>query len=97
MELEVLEEKENPFFGRKELKIELKHASAPTPSKQELIKELASRYSLPEENIVVDYIFGRKGLASSIAKVKLYKEKPKAFAKKVEKVEKSETQANEAK
>jgi ribosomal protein S24E len=104
MEFNVIEEKENPFFGRKELKLELKHAAAATPAKQELIKELAAKYAVPEEHIVVDYIFTEKGLAKSVAKVKIYKEKPKEKtrakqkkAKEEEKEEKSEAQASEAK
>lgn len=99
MEFNVLEEKENPFFGRKELKIELRHSSAATPAKQELVKELASKYSVPEENVVVDYIFTQKGSANSISKVKIYKEKPKVKEKKkkVKEEKKSEVQASEAK
>lgn len=100
MEFKILEEKENPFFGRKELKVELRHTATATPKKQELIKELAVKYSVPEENVIVDYIFTQKGLAESIAKVKIYKEKPKVKekkAKEVKKEEKSEAQASEAK
>jgi ribosomal protein S24E len=97
MEFNILEEKENPFFGRKELKIELRHSAASTPAKQELIKELASKYSVPEENVVVDYIFTQKGSANSISKVKIYKEKPKMKEKKVKEEKKSEVQASEAK
>lgn len=101
MEFHVLEEKDNPFFGRKELKLELKHLSAATPKKQELVKELAAKYSVPEENVVIDYIFTEKGLARSTIKVKVYKEKPKFKAKKVKEVKKeegkSEAQTSEAK
>lgn len=71
MEIEILEEKINPFFKRKELKIALKHANLPTPSKQELKKELASKFSLAEEQVQIDYIFTRKGLCESFAKVKI--------------------------
>jgi len=82
MELKIKEEKENPFFERKELEIELKHSGDATPSKQELIKELASKYSAPEENILVDYIFTKKGISESIVKVKIYKKNPKIKEKK---------------
>ena len=105
MEFNVLEEKENSFFGRRELKLELKHATAATPAKQELIKELATKYSVSEENIVVDYIFTQKGSAKSVAKIKIYKEKPKVKEKKTKvkvkevkrEEEKSEAQVSEAK
>ena len=97
MDFDILEEKENPFFGRKELKINIKHPNLATPPKQNLLKELASKYSVPEENIIIDYIFSKKGLNESTAKVKIYKEKPKIEKKMEKKGEKSETQTSEAK
>ncbi|MEM7825257.1 MAG: hypothetical protein QW412_00150 [Candidatus Aenigmatarchaeota archaeon] len=95
MEIEILEEKENPFFERKELKVRIKHPQAPTPSKQEVKKELASKYSVPEENVVLNYILSKKGVNEAVAKVKVYKEKPKIKEKEVKKEEKEENK-NEA-
>lgn len=95
MELEIKEEKENPLLGRKELKIEIKHTGASTPPKQELVKQLASKYSVPEDQVLINYIFTKKGIGESFAKVKIYKEKPKVKEKKKE--EKSEAQTSEAK
>jgi ribosomal protein S24E len=99
MEFKILEEKENQLLGRKELRLELKHQSASTPKKQDLVKELAAKYSVPEEHVVIDFIFTKKGLAESSAKAKIYKEKPKIKEKKVKekKEEKNEAQASEAK
>jgi ribosomal protein S24E len=87
MEIVNIEEKENPFFNRKDLKLILKHPLAPTPSKSELKKELASRYNCDESQIVIDYIFTKKGACESLAKVKILKEKPKEKPKEEEKVE----------
>lgn len=75
MEMVIIEEKENPFLNRKELKLRLKHAGGATPSKVELIKELASRYSVEEKQVLVDYIFSIKGIGESFAKVKILGEK----------------------
>jgi len=96
MDFEVLEEKENVFFGRKELQLSIKHPKLATPKKQELVKELSEKYSVPEEQVIIDFIFSKKGIAESIAKVKIYKEKPKIKQKKGEKPkeEKSEAQAS---
>ncbi|MCS7105871.1 MAG: hypothetical protein NZ942_00945 [Candidatus Aenigmarchaeota archaeon] len=96
MELEILEEKENPFFERKELKVRIKHPQAPTPSKQEVKKEIASKYSVPEENVILDYILSKRGLSEAVAKVKIYKEKPKIKEEKKEEA-KNEAQTSEAK
>ncbi len=73
MEVEIVEEKENPFFKRIELKFIVKHPNAPTPSKEEIKKFLASKYNTSEEKVKIDYIMGRKGLQESIVKAKIEK------------------------
>lgn len=80
MEIEILEEKENPFLKRKELKLVLKHENAPTPSKQELKKELMSKFSVSENQVQIDYIFTKKGLCESLAKVKILEKGEKVEA-----------------
>ncbi|MEM5766323.1 MAG: hypothetical protein QW423_01660 [Candidatus Aenigmatarchaeota archaeon] len=106
MEIEVLEERDNVLLKRKEIKLGIKHAGSPTPKKQDLIKEIAARYSISEDHVIVDYIFTKKGLQESFAKVKIYQELPKAKKKeevkelpKAEQKEevKSEAQTGEAK
>lgn len=92
MNYSVLDEKQNDLLKRKELKIEIEHLLAATPSKTELLKELAKAYSVPEENILIDYIFTQKGIGKSVAKIKIFKEKPKVKEKKEE--TKNEAPAN---
>ncbi len=88
MEITIVEEKENPFLNRKEVKLRLKHIGEPTPSKTALIKQLASTYSADESQILIDYIFSIRGIGESFVKVKILAEKPKG--------EKIEAQASEA-
>ena len=90
MQLEILEEKDNVLLKRKELKLNIKHPGSPTPKKQDLIKEIATKYSVPEEFVVVNYIFSKKGVQESFAKVKIYQELPKKEVK-------NEAQTGEAK
>jgi len=71
MEMIIIEERENPFLNRKELKLRLKHLGGTTPSKAELTKELASKFSVDEKQIIVDYIFSIKGIGESFARVKI--------------------------
>lgn len=102
MELAITEDKENALLKRRELKLEIKHTQSPTPKKQDLIKEIAAKYSVPEDHVIVDYIFTKKGVQKSSAKVKVYKEAPKVKSKKKKveekpKEEKSEPQTSEAK
>ena len=94
MNFNVLDEKQNELLKRKELKLEIEHLLAATPSKAELLKELATAYSVPEENIIIDYIFTQNGIGKSVAKVKIYKEKPKVKEKKAKEEVKSEAPAS---
>lgn len=93
MEIKIVEEKENPFFKRKELRVELKHESSATPSKSELTKIFADKYSVDPSQVVVDYLFTKKGLAESAGKIKILKEKPK-IQETPKKEEKNETQTS---
>jgi len=101
MDIEIIEDRENALLKRRELKLGIKHTQSPTPKKQDLIKEMVAKYSVPEEHVVVDYIFTKKGIQESTAKVKIYQEPPKIKVKKKKeekpKVEKSEAQSSEAK
>lgn len=86
MNMMIIEEKENPFFNRKEIKLSIKHPGTPTPSKAEMVKELAAKYSVDETQVCIDYIFSVKGIGESFAKVKILGEKPPAVKTQVEKV-----------
>ena len=81
-EMKVLQEKDNQLLGRKEVTLEMSHMAAATPAKASIVKELAAKYGVPEENVVIDYVFTKKGVASSEVKAKIYKEKPKVKEKK---------------
>lgn len=95
MQITVEEERENPFFKRKDLKLRLKHPTAATPSKAELVKELAAKYKVDSAQVIVDYILTEKGICESFAKVKILKEKPKIVKK--PKKEEGEKKAEEKK
>jgi small subunit ribosomal protein S24e len=96
MGLEIKEEKENKLLGRKELTVAIAHLGAPTPKKQDIAKELSSKYSVPEDQVVIDYLFTKKGIGESLAKAKILSEKPKLKEPKKEEI-KNEAQASETK
>jgi small subunit ribosomal protein S24e len=83
MEIEIIEERENPFFERKDYTFLLKHEGKPTPSKKELVEKLKEKLGVEEGQIEIDYIFTKKGKSESTAKVRIYS-KPKIEVKKVE-------------
>lgn len=72
----MIEEKENQFFNRKDVKLLVKHDKSATPSKAELTKKLAEQNSVDESQIVIDFIATKKGEAESLVKLKILKEKP---------------------
>jgi len=77
MNYEMVEEKDNLFLKRKELKIIIKHPKQATPKKDEIVSELSEKYKKEKDCVIVDYIFTKKGLNESLARVKIYEEKPK--------------------
>src|SRR5213593_4403527 len=75
MEIKIISEKNNPFFKRKDIRIEISHPGKTTPSKAELIKEIAAKFSVPEDKIRIDYIFTKKGISESEANIKIFQVK----------------------
>ncbi len=76
MEITIVEEKQNPFFKRKDLKLSLAHLNEPTPAKSSVAKELALKYGVDESQVQINYIFSRKGGGESLVSVKILDEKP---------------------
>ncbi|TAL48534.1 hypothetical protein EPN87_00310 [archaeon] len=88
MEMNIQSEQDNPFLKTKTLIVSLKHATAATPSKAELIKAIAAQKGVDEAQVVVKYLVTKKGVAESTAKVKILSEKPE--------VKQNEAQGNPA-
>ena len=94
MEIVIIEEKENPFFKRKDLKIRIKHAGTPTPSKADVTKELATKYDVGQSQVVIGYIFSQRGLGESFVSCKILQEKPQEIKKEETKGENVEAQTS---
>ncbi len=83
MELEIIKEKENPLFGRKEIRGSIE--AELTPSKNEVEALLVQKFSSQPENITLKGIHGRFGSKSFIINAHIYsssEEKKKAEPKK---------------
>jgi len=85
MEIKIVKEKENPFFKRKDLNVEIKHDGVSTPKTDDVVKELAAKFSVDETQVVIDYIMTKSGLSESNARVKILNEKPPKIEKPEEK------------
>lgn len=88
MNLEVLNNKENPLFNRQEFEVLLNHYGKPTPSRIDLIKKVAKELKSKEELTVIDKIFSQKGQSISHLRVLVYKKKEDIPEVKLAKVKK---------
>jgi len=95
MEIKIVKEKENAFFKRKDLTVEIEHSGVSTPKTDDIVKELAAKFSVDETQVVIDYVMTKSGLSESTAKVKILNEKPPKVEKKPEEKAAEEPAAKE--
>lgn len=76
IKIEVVDERENKFFKRKDINLKLDHNTVGTPSKKELVEKLAEKNNVDQTQVIVDYISTKKGATESVAHVKILDEKP---------------------
>ncbi len=95
MEFNIVIEKDNPLFKRKEIEGTIK--AEVCPSKQEVAKALSKKYSVAEENIIIETIEGRFGAREFLLVAQLYESKEaKDFAEvKTKKQREAEAKAAE--
>jgi ribosomal protein S24E len=92
MKADIISEKENPLRKRKEYWLMVEHEGKSTPTRHELLPEVAKKLGSKSELTVLDKIFSERGTAKSRVKAQIYsdiKEVPKVKlerqAKKVKK------------
>ena len=61
----MLEQKKNPVMNRDEYKLEIDHEGKATPSRQEMLKEVAKEVKAKEDVIIIDKILSRNGSHSA--------------------------------
>lgn len=76
MKIDIIDEKDNRLFKRRDLMLKLDHNTVGTPSKSELVEKLAETNSVDKSQVLVEYISTKKGATESVAKVKILDEKP---------------------
>ena len=92
MKIDIIEKKDNLFLKRADLILIIDHTGQATPKKDDLIKEIAGKFSSTPEKVTIDYIFSEHGLSRAKVRAKVWKEKPPE-----KKVKKEEKQKEEAK
>lgn len=72
MEIRVLEERENPFLDRVEIKLEIDHFKASTPSKREVARYLKERLSIDPEKALIVRVETETGMNKAYALIYYY-------------------------
>jgi ribosomal protein S24E len=75
MSIEIIEEKENPLFKRRELVAAVNFASSATPSKMALQKALADQLKVGADSVEITKIISENGLPRGKAWIKIWHEK----------------------
>jgi len=74
MKVNVVSEKENPVFNRKELVVGVDNMGGPTPKKSEVLDQLSAQINTDKELIVVKSLIQSYGSGKGHAQVKVYKD-----------------------
>jgi ribosomal protein S24E len=75
MKFEILEEKENLLFKRKEILASVNFGSAATTSKMEMQKAIADHLKVDAESVEISKILSEDGMARGKAWIKVWHEK----------------------
>jgi len=70
--IEILEVKENPLLGRKEVLIKVNHFGKSTPKRSEIREYVAKLYNVPVDTVYVIKIKTEYGINVSLATVHVY-------------------------
>ena len=78
MEIEILEERENPLLERRELTVKVTHDAA-TPPRDAVREKLIALLNAGKDTVILGSIKSKFGARESIAAVKVYKTKERAL------------------
>lgn len=72
MEIEILNEVENPYLDRKEIELKVLHEGEPTPKRVDVFKKVIERFSLDPSNTILISLKTVRGTNTSIALIYYY-------------------------
>lgn len=75
MNLDIVEDRENQLFKRRELVAQVNFGSAKTPSKAELQKAISDKYKVGLDSVEITKILSEMGIAKGRAWIKIWQEK----------------------
>ena len=86
MKLEIISHKKNQLMGREEAEIKVYHHGQRTPSRQEMLKEVAGHLKAQESHVIINSIMTIPGDACSHIKAHAYEKAESVPAYKAEKM-----------
>ncbi|HJW97433.1 MAG TPA: hypothetical protein VJ485_04695 [archaeon] len=86
MKVEIISQRKNLLIGREEAVLKVHHQGQSTPSRQEMLKEIAHVLKADESHIIIDRIFTARGQGISEAKALAYEKREDVPAYKIEKM-----------
>lgn len=87
MKLEIVSERDNPLMRRREYWLSAEHLGKETPSRHEMLPQIAKKLGSKPELTLTDKIFSERGRAKSRVKVLVYKDKKDIPKEKLERQE----------
>jgi len=72
MEIKIISEKDNFLLKRKEIIAEVEYGNRATPSRNEVLEEIAKKFNVNKNKIEIDYIFSSAGKHLAKVKFKIY-------------------------
>ncbi len=69
----IIEERENPLFKRKEIKISID--AEVSPNRTDILKSISEKFSVPADNIIIKKIHGKFGSKNFTISANLYSSK----------------------
>ncbi len=78
MEIEIIEERENPLLERRELTVKVTHDAA-TPTRDAVREKLIALLNAGKDTVILGSLKSKFGVRESIAAVKVYKTKERAL------------------
>ena len=75
MELEIIEQNDNPLLNRQEIKVVIKHSESSTPRRNQVIKNISEELKANRELVIIDHLKNAYGKTETHGYAKIYSDK----------------------
>ena len=96
MDLQIISEKENPLFKRREILASLDYQGSSTPSKADLQKVLAEQFKVGIDNVEITKVLSETGLTRGRIWIKIWQDKKVPIYAELKKEKKGTEESTEA-